>query len=241
MERVYSFPPDSQHHHCFTKDTDIKRHGAYQAAKAGDFDAALELVEDLASDFLAGIKSCFPSGMNFVSPYAREATGDNALPLVLSLECARKMSGKSDTDVVQVQKVFHTGADPMERLMLRPSFEGQVTPGALYVLVDDVTSMGGTLAELANFVLLKGGKIAGSVVLVNAGRSKRFSPVKKHIQLLEDRFGDEINEIFGIHTTALTANEASYLVGFRSADEIRNRCLKAEKETALRLLSKKDS
>jgi len=37
--------------------------------------------------------------------------------------------------------------------------------------------MGGTLAELANYILLNGGQVAGSIVLVNAGRSKDFQPV----------------------------------------------------------------
>ena len=141
-------------------------------------------------------------------------------------------------NIVQLQRVFHTGADPMERLRLRPSFEGAVQPDKGYVLVDDVSSMGGTLAELANYILLNGGRVLGTILLVNAGRSKFFQPMKNHIRLLKERFNDEIRHIFGIHTTALTANEAGYLVGFRTADEIRNRLAKAEKETHLRLLSK---
>jgi hypothetical protein len=38
--------------------------------------------------------------------------------------------------------------------------------------------------------------------------------------------------------TALTANEATYLIGFRSTDEIRNRLAKARQETDRRLRSK---
>lgn len=72
----------------------------------------------------------------------------------------------------------------MERLLLRPSFEGAVERGRNYVLVDDVTSMGGTLAELANYIRLNNGNVLGSIVLVNAGRDKKFKPVKKHIKLL---------------------------------------------------------
>jgi len=34
--------------------------------------------------------------------------------------------------------------------------------------------------------------------------------------LLEERFGNEIEDIFGISVASLTANEAQYLVGFRS-------------------------
>lgn len=238
MERVYAVPADAKHYHLFVHDSDIKQHRQYAEAKSGDPEAALAVIEDLAFEFIRGLKGEFPEGTVFVSPYAKEAGGDNALPLMLSLLCAELLGGESETDIVQLQRVFHTGADPMERMRLRPSFEGAVRPGEGYVLVDDVSSMGGTLAELANYVLLNGGRVLGTILLVNAGRSKLFRPIKRHIRLLEERFGDEIRQIFGIHTAALTANEASYLVGFRTADEIRNRLVKAEKETHLRLLSK---
>jgi UDP-N-acetylmuramyl pentapeptide synthase len=57
------------------------------------------------------------------------------------------------------------------------------------------------------------------------------------IRELEKRYENEIEEIFGIIPGALTANEANYLIGFKSADEIRNRLAKARKETDLRLRS----
>ncbi len=238
MERIYSFPDTARHYHCFTKDGQIKCHPDYKKAKAGCEEAAFRLVNDLASNFLISLQGYFPASAYYVSPYAQEATGDNAIPLLLSLISADLLKGISETDIVQLQKVFHTGADPMERLLLRPSFEGAVEQGGGYVLVDDVTSMGGTLAELANYIRLNGGTILGSIVLVNAGRDKSFKPLKKHISLLEQRFNDKIRQQFGIQTPALTANEARYLIGFRNFDEIRNRCFKAEKETHLRLLSK---
>lgn len=72
-------------------------------------------------------------------------------------------------------------------------------------------------------------------VLVNAGRKKSLHPDKMTLKKLETRYANEINEIFG---SALTANEAQYLVGFRTADEIRNRVVKAEQEIYLRLRSK---
>jgi len=40
------------------------------------------------------------------------------------------------------------------------------------------------------------------------------------LKILKERFANEIIEIFGIHIDALTANEAQYLVGFRTSDEI---------------------
>ncbi len=77
-----------------------------------------------------------------------------------------------------------------------------------------------------------------ALVLVNAGRSKSLSPDKQTLKLLEERYGNELIEIFGIQASALTANEARYLVGFRSIDEIRNRLVKAKQEVDIRLRSK---
>jgi len=80
--------------------------------------------------------------------------------------------------------------------------------------------------------------VAAVVVLVNAGRVKQLQPSRMVIRKLEKRYENEIEEIFGIIPGALTANEANYLIGFKSVDEIRNRLAKARKETDLRLRSK---
>jgi orotate phosphoribosyltransferase len=146
--------------------------------------------------------------------------------------------GESDTDIVQISRVFHTGADPMERIATRAEFEGLVTPRKHHILVDDVTTMEGTLAELANFIQDKGGLIAGVLVLANAGRLKNLRPKANIIQQIDSRHGLEIENILHITPSALTANEASYLIGFRTTDEIRNRLAKARQETDRRLRSK---
>lgn len=222
----------------FDNDSALKAHTGYQEAKAGNIEAAVELVSDLALDFLVSVKDTLPHGAVYIAPHAREATGDNAIPQVLATAAAIVAQGEVETDIVQVTRVYHTGADPMERMCLRPEFEGIVIKGAQYVLVDDVTNMGGTLAELANYLYRSGGVVVAVIVLVNAGRVKLFRPSQKVIRELEKRYTHEIEEIFGIAPGALTANEANYLIGFKSTDEIRNRLAKARKETDLRLRSK---
>lgn len=102
----------------------------------------------------------------------------------------------------------------------------------------DVTNMGGTLAELTNFILAGGGIVSAAIMLVNAGRDKQFAPSRVIIETLERRFENEITEIIGIVAQALTANEANYDIDFRSIDESGNRLAKARKETDLRLRSK---
>lgn len=223
---------------CFSEDATLKSHPEYQQAKAGDIPAAIKLVEDLALPFLIQIKNQLPADVCYVAPHAKEATGDNAIPQVLAQAAAIISGGEIDTDIVQISRVFHTGADPMERMATRAEFEGLVTPGKKHILVDDVTTMGGTLAELADYIQNQDGTIAGVLILVNAGRSKELRSELKTAKLIQSRHELEIEKILHIAPDALTDNEANYLIGFRTADEIRNRLAKARKETDLRLRSK---
>jgi len=194
----------------------LKAHPAYRQAKAGEQDAAIDLVWELAIEFLSGLQAKLPLELTYVAPYAREATGDNAIPLMLASACAEILHGEVETEIVQASRVFHTGAKAMERLLLRPQFDGPVTAGTAYVLVDDVTCLGGTLAELADYIQAGGGQVAAVITLVNAGRLKPLKPEALVIRRLRERFPDAIHQTFGIDPGALTANEARYLSGFRS-------------------------
>ena len=86
---------------------------------------------------------------------------------------------------------------------------------AKYVLIDYVINLGGTLTKLGNFTAEHGG-----VVVVNAAQNPALLPDKKFMRLIKERFGGEFTEIFGVEPETLTANEAEYLVGFRSLDTI---------------------
>jgi hypothetical protein len=57
-------------------------------------------------------------------------------------------------------------------------------------------------------------------------------------RLSTERYPDAIQQTFGIVPGALTANEATCLSGFRTADELRNRAAKAAEEIDLRLRAK---
>jgi hypothetical protein len=87
-------------------------------------------------------------------------------------------------------------------------------------------------------MLVTGGVVAGVVVLANAARSGLLTAAVRVTALLERRHGDAIREIFQIAPAALTAEEAQYLIGFRTVDEIRNRSLTARQETDRRLRAK---
>lgn len=238
LPRLYGWPDAIQPLALFGKDQQLKSHSSYQRAKAGDAAAALDLLLDVAVSWLYQNRARFPAGCLYVAPHAQEATGDNAIPQALAAVCAAVWGGVAETGIVQSDRVYHTGADVMERMAARAQFVGPVQPDERYILVDDVTSLGGTLAELANYIQHGGDKIQDVVVLVNVGRNPALVPSPKNIQILNKRFGDDVFNIFGIKPEALTANEAQYLVGFRSIDEIRNRLAAAGQEIDRRLRAK---
>jgi hypothetical protein len=151
---------------------------------------------------------------------------------------AQVVGAEADRNIVQRTRIFHTGGDPIERLNNRAWFDGPVRKGGRHVLVDDVTTMGGTLAELAHYIQSGDGAVAGLVVMVNAARSDRLKPAGRITTLLERRYGDAIPEIFRIDPASLTAEEAQYLIGFRTTNENRNRSLTTKQETDRRLRAK---
>lgn len=129
MNREFAIPETAFILHLFEENTDLKSLNGYALAKAGDKEAALTLIGENVIPWLLTIKQQLPNNTTYIAPFAKEATGDNAIPQVLADACAMVSGGQVDTNIVQVTRVFHTGADPMERLSTRPTFEGEVAKG----------------------------------------------------------------------------------------------------------------
>lgn len=221
----------------FRTDAPLKAHPAYVAAKAGDPAAAVALVAALALPLREKVVHFGPDAL-YVAPHALEASGENAIPQTLAAYLAQSQDAEDDVSIVQRNRVFHTGADAMQRLIAPSEFAGVVEAGRRYVLVDDVSTLGGTLADLAGYIRANGGVVAGAVVLANASRGSKIHPGRALLRQLEQRFPDEIRQLFGIELAALTAEEARYLIGFRTADELRGRALAAAQARIERLRAK---
>jgi hypothetical protein len=135
----------------FRNDQPLKRHPDYRAAKAGDTLAASRLARDLVTtENLDAARQRFGSNVVYVPVVAIEQSGHNRIPLAVAEQYASQTDADTTADIVQTNQALHTGAGPMERLTIRAVFDGDVTPGTRYVLVDDTSVMGSTLADLAN-------------------------------------------------------------------------------------------
>jgi len=223
----------------FRNNQPMKHHPDYTAAKSGDIAAAARLVGDIVPGAnLEEAARRFGNDAIYGPVVAHEASGANAIPSLLASLYATKIGGKDETRIIQSYKAYQTGAGAMERMIARPRFEGQVDRGGRYVIVDDVSVMGATLAELAHHIRANGGEVVGSVLLVNASRSGSFAPERARVRAVERRFGDAIRQEFGVELSALTGPETDYLLNFRDADALRDRIAAAKSERSERLRAK---
>ncbi len=214
----------------------LKAHPDYVAAKGGDNAAAFRLVRDaIDTDTIERALDAFGSDVTYVPVAAIEASGRNKLPNAVAAGLSQITGARVTRDIAQSNKAYHTGAGAMERLIARTHFDGPVQRGERYVIVDDVTVLGSTLADLANHIISNGGEVVGNFTLVNGSYIPEMVPQKGLINKIKRRFGDAIEQEFGIRPEALTASEARYLLRFRNADALRTRVAKARNERIHRL------
>lgn len=133
---------------------------------------------------------------------------------------------------MQVNVVRHTGANGFARLARQALFEGSVTPGADYFLVDDFVGQGGTLANLRGFIEFHGGNVVGATSLTGRSDSAKIALEEQQLAELRSRHGKALEDWwknrFGHGFNCLTQSEARYLARIENADKIRDRIVAEE-------------
>lgn len=149
-----SFPAVVNHTSSFV----ARRHPDFHAAKHGDFDAALRLVNDLVRDEkVSDIRDRFPNA-HVVYNHRMQGDGINMIPAAY----AAKFSAAGmtvDHDIIAVTNASHTNASDISRLSKRVRFEGNVSKGTDYILVDDFITSGAELRDLKDYIESEGGSV----------------------------------------------------------------------------------
>ncbi|NLC35996.1 MAG: phosphoribosyltransferase [Alcaligenaceae bacterium] len=210
-------------------ESSVKKHPAYPAAKAGDADSAQRLVDETVSlEAVESIKKLLGERRPYLaSAHAFERDGVNSIPQAIADKLASLLGLEVERSIVQVNVVRHTGASGYGRLARQALFQGNITPGTMYFLVDDFIGQGGTLANLRGFIETEGGTVLGATVLtgkpfsaqISLGSEQLLSLRKKHGQKLESWW----HERFGHAFDCLTQSEARYLERSEDVDAIRDR------------------
>ena len=203
----------------------VKRHSCYVAAKGGDAAAAIELV--VAAVSANALDQLWRSHAHkhpvLVSVHAEEAIGVNAIAEAMAGSIAATLNWRIEHEVVQVNKVSHTGASGFARLRRQAIFGGVAGTGLNYLLVDDFIGQGGTLANLRGHLMAQGGNVIGATVLTGKTYSARLVPVHDQLVELRRKHGDIEpwwRQRFGFGFDYLTASEARYLCRTPASERI---------------------
>lgn len=222
-------------------DSPYQRHyynaSSIQNAKAGDISSALQLVDEFISDdFVADIKKFIDTfqDVHVLPVHAEEMLGRNKIPMAYALALSEMLGIKMDLNIVQSERAYRTNSDGVERLLKRVNFDGQVVANRHYVIVDDVITQGGTLADLRAYIESGGGKVVLVSTLNGKPNSAKLAITKATLGQLRKQAGKELEqwwqEQFGYDFSKLTESEARYLakqIHRHGIDAVRDTLIKA--------------
>lgn len=215
----------------------LQQHGAYQAAKAGNEQAAIDVVFTYAKDqIFMRLKQEHPDAI-LVPVMAEERTGLNRLPSALVAYGAHVAGFHADGSIVQSTRAGRTGRNADYRMAQRAEFDGPVEAGRDYIIIDDVAAMGGTLGELRAYIEARGGRVVHMVTLAAAQFGAKIAQSPQTNLALTQKYDqaalrDFLREhgFYGGEPGALTEGEARWFLARRSLDEARDRIFAARVE-----------
>jgi len=215
----------------------LQRHPLHALAKAGNMDAAAQLVVDLAKPYKITMLAAHFPGAIVVPVHARESTGVNHIPAKYADYISHLTGLEADTDIIQASTVFRTGKGAWYRMAFRPSFEGEVRPGRDHILVDDCVTGGGSLSELRQHIIRGGGKVVAMSTLGYAQFSTNIALTENTRENLAMRYNGMIiyewlkqHNIYGGEAGALTESEARLIYNAKSLNIATERLTQAREE-----------
>lgn len=233
------FPPVFIHTH-YEADDDaggapgISDHPAFfPAKKRRDARAALRLIEDVAQDGTldrlhdATVEFRQHGRLVVLAPGAMPSDSNNALAITYAHWLAVEMRWDVEERLFQRKDFSKDFSDFWPRLAHSSEFYGEITPGRHYVLVDDILTLGGTLADLRGFVIANGGHVvamstlahrSGVDVQISLAEKTRFGLLSAYRGALDEFCAQEL----GYGQDCLTEFEGRRLQRFASLDAVRD-------------------
>ncbi|OFZ97385.1 MAG: hypothetical protein A2Z44_09055, partial [Betaproteobacteria bacterium RBG_19FT_COMBO_58_11] len=211
----------------------VKKHPDYPAAKSGDIEAAKRLtLAFIGENEIQSLRTALGNAKPIVAAVqAIEEAGENVIPTAMGGLIAVRLGLEIDDDIVQINRVGRTGSGGFYRLAIQPLFDGAVTRGRDYLLVDDFIGQGGTLANLKGHIEANGGRALFATTLTGKPYSARLSLTNESLEALRNKHGTALEKWwkkeFGYGFDRLTESEARYLVNTPDVDTIRNRIVEA--------------
>ena len=207
---------------------ELKNSENYQAAKAGDSKAALSLVQSLLNEQTIAEIQEMAGGREpvIVAVRAEESAGRNKIPFMMARALSSQTGWQVDTKLFQANFAGRTGTDTVYRLANPPIFRGDVQAGRDYLIVDDNSTMGGTIASLRGYIENRGGHVIGAAVMSARETGLDIVPTQKQLDDIQRKHGDAPNDYwtntFGYGIDHLTRGEAGTIRTSPSFDRLRS-------------------
>lgn len=207
---------------------ELKNSENYQAAKAGDSKAALSLVQSLLNEQTVADIQKMVGGRDpvIVAVRAEESAGRNKIPFMMARALSSQTGWQVDTKLFQANFAGRTGTDAVYRLANPPIFRGDVQAGRDYLIVDDNSTMGGTIASLRGYIENRGGHVIGAAVMSARETGLDIVPTQKQLDDIQRKHGDAPNDYwtntFGYGIDHLTRGEAGTIRTSPSFDRLRS-------------------
>ena len=220
---------------------ELKNNENYQAAKAGDAKAALDLVQSLLNEqTVTDIQNMVGERKPIiVAIHAEEGIGRNKIPAMMAKVLSMHTGWQVDNQLLQASYAGRTGMDSSYRLAFPPAFSGEVQKGRDYLIVDDNATMGGTIASLRGYIENRGGHVIGATVMSARATGLDIVPTQKQLDAIQRKHGDTPNDYwtntFGYGIDCLTRGEAGAIRTSPTFDDIRNRIDDARLQRSLRM------
>ncbi|WP_156471637.1 LPD7 domain-containing protein, partial [Snodgrassella sp. CFCC 13594] len=212
---------------------ELKNEPKYVAAKGGDPQAAIELVQKLIKPQLVQqIRDMADGEKPYLIPMlAEEAAGRNMIPLAMAKALSAELGFPVDYNIQQANKVSRTGAGIYHRIAFQPTFTGDVEQGQKYIIIDDSLSVGGTIASLKGFIENRGGQVMGSAVMTAHESALNIVIQSDRIEAIRQKHGDGMDNLFkqefGYGVDRLTQGESGHIRKAASVDFVRDRIIEA--------------
>ena len=208
---------------------ELKDAAGYTQAKAGDAEAAYDMVKSLLStETLDNIRELAGGRVPIlISVKAQESSGKNKIPEAMAHAIRASTGWPVDAEIVQINKPGRTGSGSSHRLAFQPVFDGKVEAGRDYLILDDNSTMGGTIASLRGYIENRGGRVIGAAVMSARETALDIVPTRNQLNEIQRKHGDAPNDYwtreFGYGIDRLTRAEAGVIRSAGAFDSIRDR------------------
>lgn len=216
----------------------LKNHPLYKEAKTGNIEAAFHVIAETVNyQRIEEIKIKFSSCCILPVLSANYTGHINMLPLAIGTLISIVNKLEITTEIIQTNSLpHHTSSSAMIRILEKPVFEGKVNTDTPYLLVDDVSTSGCTLAALRRFIICNGGKVCGATVggissFHSIGYGGYLALKKDTLEKLENKFDPvELNNLLNDFKICndyreLTNSQAKYILAYKNLEQFRKRCI----------------